>query len=122
MSAPTDQAVEVPQTGRSAPVGRLGRDYFKLFGASTISNLGDGIGTIAYPWLASAVTRDPVLIALVFVVQRLPWLLFSLPAGVITDRHDRRRLMISANVAPHGQPVTKCFALLSSGNSATLAM
>lgn len=72
----------------------LGSNYFKLFSASTVSNLGDGIGTIAYPWLASAVTRSPVLIALVAVAQRLPWLLFSLPAGVITDRNDRRTLMV----------------------------
>jgi MFS family permease len=85
----------------SARVGldpkRLGPNYFKLFWASTVSNLGDGIGIIAYPWLASAITRDPLLISLVVVVQRLPWLLFSLPAGVITDRHDRRRLMVTAN-------------------------
>jgi MFS family permease len=85
----------------SARVGldpkRLGPNYFKLFWASTISNLGDGIGIIAYPWLASAITRDPLLISLVVVVQRLPWLLFSLPAGVITDRHDRRRLMVTSN-------------------------
>ena len=69
---------------------RLGKNYFKIFGASTISNLGDGIGVIAYPWLASALTRNALLIALVAVVQRLPWLLFSLPAGVLTDRKDRR--------------------------------
>lgn len=78
--------------------GRLGKNYFRLFGATTVSNLGDGIGTIAYPWLASAVTRNPLLIALVLVVQRLPWLLFSLPAGVITDRVDRFTLMVRANV------------------------
>ena len=77
---------------------KLSRDYFRLFAASTISNLGDGIAIIAYPWLASAVTRSGLLIALVVVVQRLPWLLFSLPAGVITDRGDRRRLMILADL------------------------
>ena len=96
MSDPT--TIE-PSTGPATPPpsDRLGANYFKLFGASTISNLGDGIGLIAYPWLASAVTRNPLLIALVAVVQRLPWLLFSLPAGVITDRHDRRTLMVIAN-------------------------
>ena len=78
---------------------RLGPNYRKLFGASTISNLGDGIGTVAYPWLASAITRNALLVALVTVFQRLPWLVFSLPAGVITDRYDRRSLMIGANVA-----------------------
>ena len=77
----------------------LGANYRKLFAASTISNLGDGIGVIAYPWLATALTRDPLLIALVAVVQRLPWLLFSLPAGVITDRYDRRALQVWSNVA-----------------------
>ena len=44
---------------------RLGIDYWRLWTASVISNLGDGIAIIAYPWLASAVTRDPILIALV---------------------------------------------------------
>lgn len=82
----------------SAPTPtRLGPNYYKLMAASTVSNLGDGISIVAYPWLASAVTRNPLLIALVAVVQRLPWLLFTLPAGVITDRSDRRRLMIGAN-------------------------
>ena len=75
----------------------LGPNYRKLFTASTISNLGDGVGVIAYPWLASAITRNPLLIALVAVAQRLPWLVFTLPAGVITDRSDRRRLMVGAN-------------------------
>lgn len=71
---------------------KLGGNYWKLWSASVVSNLGDGISTIAYPWLASAVTRNPMHIAAVAIVTRLPWLLFSLPAGVITDRVDRRLL------------------------------
>jgi MFS family permease len=67
--------------------------YWKLWTASVISNLGDGISVIAYPWLASALTRNPLHIAAVAVVTRLPWLIFALPAGVITDRVDRRRLV-----------------------------
>lgn len=73
----------------------LGTRYRKLFAATTISNLGDGMATIAYPWLASAITRNPLLIASVAVAQRLPWLLFTLPAGVITDRVDRRKAMVA---------------------------
>lgn len=82
----------------SADRGALGQPYRRLFAGSVVSNLGDGIGTVAYPWLATAITRDPLLIALVAVAQRLPWLVFSLPAGVITDRYDRRLLMVSANL------------------------
>jgi MFS family permease len=72
----------------------LGASYWKLWVASVVSNFGDGVATVAYPWLASAVTRSPVHIALVTVATRLPWLLFSLPAGVITDRVDRKRLVV----------------------------
>ncbi|MCB1245691.1 MAG: MFS transporter, partial [Acidimicrobiia bacterium] len=72
---------------------RLGLNYWKLWTASVVSNLGDGVAQVAYPWLASAVTRDPVLIALIAVAQRLPWLVFTLPAGVLTDRLDRRKIM-----------------------------
>jgi MFS family permease len=57
--------------------------------------LGDGIVSIAYPWLASAVTRSPLLIALSAVVSRLPWLIFTLHAGVITDRFNRKRIIVA---------------------------
>ena len=48
----------------------LGLSYRKLFAATTISNLGDGMAVIAYPWLASAITRNPLLIALVLVASK----------------------------------------------------
>jgi len=72
----------------------LGISYWKLWSATAISNLGDGVSVVAYPWLASATTRSPLLIALVPLAQRLPWLIFTLPAGVITDRYDRRKIIV----------------------------
>ena len=74
---------------------KLGASYWKLWSATGISNLGDGIVSIAYPWLASAVTRSPLLIALSVVVSRLPWLIFTLHAGVITDRFNRKRIIVA---------------------------
>lgn len=74
---------------------RLGAGYRKLYLATAVSNIGDGMAAIAYPWLATAITRNPLLIALVAAAQRLPWLFFTLPAGVITDRVDRKRAMVS---------------------------
>ena len=50
--------------------------------------------------MASAVTRNPLLVALVVVAQRLPWLVFTLPAGVITDRVDRRKAMVAMDMLP----------------------
>lgn len=78
---------------------RLGANYWKLFSASALTNLGDGLMSVAVVWLASSLTRDPLWITLVGLASRLPWLLFSLPAGVITDRYDRRLLVASMDVA-----------------------
>jgi MFS family permease len=109
-SAKSAQTPAVDQTELDPK--RLGGNYFKLFSASTISNLGDGIGIVAYPWLASAITRNPLLISLVIVVQRLPWLVFSLPAGVITDRYDRRSLMVVSNTARAALTLLVAFVVL----------
>lgn len=67
--------------------------FRRLLVGTTSANLADGLMVVAVPWLASAITRDPVPIALVTAATRLPWLLFSLPVGAITDRFDRRRLV-----------------------------
>ena len=85
-------------TTEQAPQQRLGGNYWRLWSASVATNLGDGIAIIAYPWLASAVTRSPMLIALIAVAQRIPWLVFTLPAGVITDRLDRRKIIVAMDV------------------------
>jgi Na+/melibiose symporter-like transporter len=70
-----------------------------LLTSSAASNLGDGIGKVAFPLLAVTLTRDPLLIAGLSATQFLPWLLFALPAGALLDRIDRRRAMIFANGA-----------------------
>lgn len=77
---------------------RLGANYQRVFWSSVVSNLGDGVSTVAYPWLASAVTRNPLWISTILAATRLPWLVFSLPAGVITDRVDRRKLIATMDV------------------------
>jgi MFS family permease len=84
-------AHEAPPT-RSDP---LGPRFHRLLLSSGLANLADGIGVVAWPWLASLITRDPLAIALIGVAQKLPWFLFALPSGVITDRFDRRHLVIS---------------------------
>lgn len=57
---------------------------------------------VALPWLATLLTRDPMLIALVAMAAHAPWFLFSLPAGVWTDRVDRKNLMVRADLARFG--------------------
>lgn len=94
----------------------LGANYRKVFSASVISNLGDGMAQVGYPWLASAITRNPLLIALVGVMQRLPWLIFTLPAGVITDRQDRRRLMVRMDLLRGAVTAVVAVVVLTTSN------
>lgn len=68
-----------------------------LLSSSAMSNLGDGIGKVAFPLLAATLTREPILIAGLAATQFLPWLLFALAAGTLVDRVDRRKAMLVAN-------------------------
>jgi MFS family permease len=77
--------------------GGLGPDYRKLWAASTVSNLGDGVTLVAGPLLAASLTRDPLLVAGLAFAQRLPWLFFSLISGALVDRLDRRMLMVAVD-------------------------
>ncbi len=80
----------------------LGPAYRKLWFASTISNLGDGVDQAALPLLAVSLTQDPRLIGGLAVALGLPWLLFALVAGALVDRLDRRRVMWTTDLARAG--------------------
>ena len=77
---------------------RLSSAFWRLWTASTISNLGDGVLLVALPLLASRLTRSELSIAFIGVAAALPWLLFSLPVGAFVDRIDHRLLMVRADV------------------------
>jgi MFS family permease len=83
---------------KGGPPRGLGREFHKLWAASTLSNLGDGIALVAAPLLAATLTRDPTLVAGLSFAQRIPWLLFALFSGALADRIDRRRAMAAVGV------------------------
>src|SRR5580698_4815555 len=76
----------------------LGQAYRRVLWANTISSVGAGVYVTALPLLAYTVTRDPRLIALVSASAFVPWLVWSLPAGVIVDRYDRGVVMWRSQV------------------------
>lgn len=76
---------------------KLGPAFNRLFSASVISNLSDGLLAVAAPLLAISLTKDPVLISLLSAFVMLPWLLFAIPIGLIVDRSDKRLLVTFTN-------------------------
>jgi MFS family permease len=77
----------------------LGTSFRWLWAASVAGNLGDGLLLAVAPLLVASLTSDPFAIALAVFMQRLPWLLFGLAAGVVVDRVDRRLLSAAVDVA-----------------------
>jgi predicted MFS family arabinose efflux permease len=91
---------------------RMGTSFRWLVGSTWTSNLGDGIALAAGPLLVASQTDDPLLVAMGALLQRLPWLLFGLHAGVLADRVDRRVLVLAVSAARTAVLVVLAAALL----------
>lgn len=77
-----------------APMSSIRRFIF----ASGLTNLADGIATVAWAWIGSLLTRDPLFIALLPIALRIPWFLCAIPAGIVADRSDRRLLILKMDL------------------------
>ncbi|CAM5786122.1 MFS transporter [Cellulomonas persica] len=77
---------------------RLGTGFRWVMASSWTTNLADGLVLAAGPLLVASRTEDAFLVALAATVQWLPPLVFGLWAGALTDRLDRRRLVITVDV------------------------
>lgn len=76
-----------------APLGNSG--FRTLWAASSLSLLAYWMTEVACAWQMRLMTdADPLLVAAVFTALQLPIVVLVIPAGVVTDLFDRRRLMI----------------------------
>jgi MFS family permease len=76
---------------------RLGKSYRWLLASSWTTNLGDGIAVAAGPLLVASLTHNAFLISLAALLRWAPPLIFGLHAGVLSDRLDRRKIIIAAD-------------------------
>jgi MFS family permease len=75
------------------------RDFRLLWSGMCVSLLGDGVFIVAMAWQVYALSNAPAALALVGVAMTVPTIVFLLVGGVISDRLDRRRIMLGADVA-----------------------
>jgi predicted MFS family arabinose efflux permease len=101
---------------------RMGSSFRWLVGSSWISNLGDGIGLAAGPLLIASQTRDPLIVASGALLQRLPWLLFGLYAGVLADRLERRAIVVAVDLTRAGVLVLLSVTLITGQVSIALVL
>lgn len=75
------------------------RAFRNLWIGQAISQLGDALYYLVFLFMVDRITGDPRMVGLCGALQALPFLLFGLPAGVVADRVDRRKVLLFADVA-----------------------
>jgi MFS family permease len=82
---------------RVRPKGALWHhpDFMKLWTGQAISEFGSQVSALAIPWIAvTTLNSSAFAVAALSAVEFLPFLLFTLPAGVWVDRLPRRSVLV----------------------------
>jgi MFS family permease len=74
------------------------RSFRLLWSAQTLSSFGDAMTSLALLLIAQRLTGSTAAVAATAIAIALPQLLVGLPAGVLVDRWDRRRVMIASDL------------------------
>jgi DHA3 family tetracycline resistance protein-like MFS transporter len=74
------------------------RDFALLWTGMTVSLLGDGIYLVAVAWQVYDLSNDPTALSLVGLSWTIGMVAFLLTGGVVSDRVERRRVMIGADL------------------------
>lgn len=89
------------------------RNFRLFYAGQAISLIGTWIQQIALSWLVYRTTGSGFLLGLVAFCSQIPMLIFVPLAGLLSDRYDRRRLMIAAYVLAGIQALTLGLLTLS---------
>ncbi len=86
------------ETQKNLPPLWRNRDYMLLWSGQVVSVIGTGATQIVYPLLILALTNSPQAAGFAAALGSIPYILFSLPAGALVDRWDRKRVMIYCDI------------------------
>ena len=75
------------------------RDFQLLWSGQVVSVLGSRVTGVALPLLVLDLTGSPARAGLAEFAYLLPIVAFTLPAGAVSDRWNRKRVMIAADAA-----------------------
>jgi MFS family permease len=83
----------------ASPAGRLTRalqhrNFRLFFGGQSISLVGTWITRVATSWLVYRLTGSELLLGVAGFAGQIPTLIITPFAGVLVDRHDRRRILL----------------------------
>jgi MFS family permease len=85
--------------GGGALLRLLGHHQFRLLWTGmTVSLVGDGVFLVALAWQVYAVSNVPTALSAVMLAMSVPHVLLLLVGGIVSDRFDRRRVMLAADL------------------------
>ena len=76
--------------------------FLLLWAGQFVSQMGDRLAWVAFPWLVWKVTGSTLGTGAVFALYTLPYLFFGAAAGVFVDRFNRRWVMVSMDAVRAG--------------------
>ena len=91
------EANAVAADTQPAPLHR-NASFLLLWAGQFVSQMGDRLAALAFPWLVYTSTGSALGTGAVFALYTLPYVLFGALGGVAVDRFDKRRLMIAVDL------------------------
>ncbi len=93
---------QLDRPGGFARVGLLrplrSRDFRLLWTGMTVSLVGDGVFLVAVAWTAYSLWNSPIALSVVGIAMTVPTIGCLLLGGAVSDRHDRRRIMLYSDL------------------------
>ena len=91
----------ISETAPARPLAR-NTNFLLLVGGQFISQMGDRLAMVAFPWLVYTTTHSALSTGVVLALFTLPYVLFGAVAGGVLDRLDRRGVMVAADIVRGG--------------------
>jgi MFS family permease len=94
----TETSTRIAGASASPPPGTFDPLHHRLFAviwtATVLGNIGTFMRDVSSAWLVTGISASPASVAMIQVAGTLPFFLLAIPAGVLSDILDRRRLLI----------------------------
>jgi MFS family permease len=98
----TETPARIAEAPASPPPGTFAPLRHRLFAviwtATVLGNIGTFMRDVSSAWLVTEISTSPASVAMIQAAGTLPFFLLAIPAGVLSDILDRRRLLVALQI------------------------
>jgi len=89
------------------------RNYTLFFSGQSVSQIGTWMQRTAVSWVIFSLTHSAFMLGFAVFAQQFPSFLLSLPGGVVSDRYDRRKILLVTQTASMIQAILLAVLILT---------